>query len=80
MTDSTAVSIMLTAIYESLDSLKNSHPEIYKDEKFFKWALMASINLTCRFAKVGKLDVETLLKNVQNTMELIEKPKTNIIN
>lgn len=75
MTDTDAVNIMLSTIYESLDSLKNSHPNLYESDKFLKWALITSINLTCRFAKVGKIDMETLLKNVEQTMKLIDKPK-----
>jgi hypothetical protein len=79
MTDTEAVNIMLSTIYESLDSLKNSHSALYENDKFLRWALITSINLTCRFAKVGKIDIETLLKNVKQTMELLDKTKSKII-
>jgi hypothetical protein len=72
--DLDAVEKILNGLFVGLRSVQITNPEIYEDETFLKWALSASINLTCQLAKVGELDSEQLLENIKFVFENQNKP------
>jgi hypothetical protein len=72
--DLEAVEKILSGLFVGLQSVQITDPEIFEDETFLKWALSASVNLTCQLAKIGGLDSEQLLENIKFVLENHIKP------